>query len=121
MVEHPALHCRYPPQAIGIHQFKAVKPTLTLSLSMPVNATIPVTGDFREVTLGLGEADNITALWLTGNYLFAITDTIPAKLVRLNKDDFSQRTSITFANDGNHEAGTDIIYCSPSKTLIQAS
>lgn len=77
---------------------------------MPVTVTIPVTADYREVTLALGEADYLTSICLSPDYIFGVTDEAPAKLVRISRSDFSQRSVLTFANDDEHKNGADVMH-----------
>ena len=74
---------------------------------MPVQATIPVTEDYRERIFGVGEIDQILGWTVAGNFLVGST-WFGNKLIRVNKDDFNDYSILTFPADGQHTAGWDV-------------
>lgn len=77
---------------------------------MPVTATIPVTGDYREIILPAGYADNVRCLLVGGDHLFLCTDTNPGSLLKVRKDDFSVHSVVAFPNDTEHKNAIDAVY-----------
>lgn len=78
---------------------------------MSAQAVIPL--ELESATLTAGEADNVYGLLLAGDYLYCCTKSYalgPAKLIKIKKDDLTNRTAITFANDGNHINATAMVY-----------
>lgn len=73
-------------------------------------AIIPNLSDHRNATFSAGEADNITQLIDAGGFLFGVTLGTPAKAIKINKDNFADRTPLTFANDGKHINAVDTCY-----------
>lgn len=86
---------------------------------MSASATIPTISEYRELILADGVADHISDMVLVDGYLYGITATSPAKIIRIAKSNFAYAVS-TFANDGNHINASDIIYVPSQNKLYVA-
>lgn len=59
----------------------------------------------------LNEGNNlIHGLLFSQDYLYALTQTKPAKLLKINPADLRQEATISFPNDGLHQGGEDIVF-----------
>lgn len=82
---------------------------------MSAQAVIPL--EQVSAALNAGEADNIAFLILVGDYLYGLTTSNPAKLVKIKRNDFATRTVITFTVGHGNAAG--LVYA-PSTNRIYA-
>lgn len=86
-------------------------------MSTSAAAIVPVSAAFTSEILNAGEADNIVFMERVGYYLYGLTNSTPAKLIKINRDDFSDRTVVTFANDGVHGAPAGLKYIESKQRL----
>lgn len=82
---------------------------------MSTTVNIPIVAEHTEAILGVGEADGVT-FWEQhpdNGYLYGVTfvaGDVPAQLLKVNKNDFTDRSVVDFANDGVHTKVKGIVY-----------
>lgn len=84
---------------------------------MSAQAVIPL--EQVSATLNAGEADNIAFLIIVGDYLYGLTTSTPAKLIKIKRNDFATRSVVTFDNDGLHGSASGLVHA-PSTNRIYA-
>lgn len=82
---------------------------------MSAQAVIPL--EQVSATLSAGEADNIAFLIIVGDYLYGLTSSTPAKLIKIKRDDFATRSVVTFVNDGLHGSASGLVYASSTNRI----